>query len=72
MSPMGDSGGRSRGNRDGQGAVRRNTHRERTDVDPVWGDEPAEREARKIVRQVSLVALAVFTVMLALFLGSLF
>lgn len=34
--PMGDSGGRSRQHRTGEGAVRRNTERERTDVDPAW------------------------------------
>jgi hypothetical protein len=36
---MGDSGGRSRGNRTGEGARRRNTQRERALVDPPW-DRP--------------------------------
>lgn len=34
MSPMGDSGGRSAGNRTGTGAKRRSTPRERAGIDP--------------------------------------
>jgi hypothetical protein len=33
---MGSSAGRSQGNRTGEGAERRNTQREREDVDPVF------------------------------------
>lgn len=38
--PMGDSGGRSAGNRQGDGAKRRNTPRERADIDPPWDIQP--------------------------------
>lgn len=34
MSPMGDSGGRSAGNRTGEGAKRRATQRERAYIEP--------------------------------------
>lgn len=37
---MGQSGGRSAGHRTGQGAVRRNTHREREYVEPPWEEQP--------------------------------
>lgn len=40
--PMGDSGGRSAGNRTGEGARRRNTPRERAQIDPPW-DEAVPR-----------------------------
>lgn len=36
--PMGDSGGRSAGNRIGEGARRRNTPRERAQIDPPWDE----------------------------------
>lgn len=34
--PLGESGGRSAGNRTGEGARRRNTPRERAQIDPPW------------------------------------
>lgn len=37
---MGDSGGRSRQHRTGQGAKRRNTPRERSLIDPPWDPDP--------------------------------
>lgn len=37
---MGQSAGRSEGNRVGEGAIRRNTQRERAAVDPPWDHEP--------------------------------
>lgn len=36
--PMGDSGGRSAGNRTGENARRRNTPRERAQIDPPWDE----------------------------------
>ena len=40
---IGDSGGRSAGNRTGDGARRRSTPRERAQIDPPW-DEPSRGE----------------------------
>jgi hypothetical protein len=39
---MGNSGGRSKGNRQGKGAERRNTPRERAAIDPVFPEGPPE------------------------------
>lgn len=47
LMAMGNSGGRSRGNRTGQGAERRNTPRERAAIDPVFPEGPPEVRFQK-------------------------
>lgn len=47
MSPMGDSAGRSAGNRMGAGARRRNTPRERALVDPPFEPRAAAAAGTK-------------------------
>lgn len=57
--PMGDSGGRSAGNRTGEGAKRRNTQRERAGIDPPWDEVTPRYQLTPLgetLRDVLLVA----------------
>ena len=66
MSPLGETGGRSRGNRVGQGASRRNTPRERSYVDPVRdGIETEDLHVGEPLEN-GLLALAGWTALVAL------
>lgn len=56
MSPMGDSAGRSSGNRTGAGARRRNTQRERALIDPPWAEQAINPPYSRAFRLLCLVA----------------
>lgn len=63
---IGESAGRSKGNRTGDGAVRRNTQRERADIDPVFEPEPphwSEQLTPLGKRMWDLLAIGSFVVM---------
>lgn len=67
MSPMGDSGGRSAGNRTGQGATRRSTPRERAGIDPPQDElEPAFPAAVRAWRAYAITVTALLLLLLAL------
>lgn len=74
--PMGDSGGRSAGNRMGEGARRRNTPRERAQIDPPWDNVVPRYQLTPLgekVRDVLLLAsCAGLVFLMALVLGEWF
>jgi len=60
MSPMGDSAGRSAGHRMGAGAKRRNTPRERADIDPPHMIQPFRPAAARTERWAAWGILVTF------------
>ena len=72
---LGDSGGRSAGNRVGEGARRRNTPRERAQIDPSWDHVVPRRDpayTRYFLTATAWTSLVGFMVLLLFVLGEWF
>lgn len=70
---LGSSAGRSAKHRTGEGAIRRNTPRERQDIDPPWADDPVHLYSRRtegVMAAVASVALgAIMALIILMVLG---
>lgn len=70
---LGDSAGRSAGNRTGEGARRRNTQRERAHIDPPWDDTVVRYQlterGEKLLTVLSWVAITLSLVTFLAILG---
>ena len=72
---IGDSGGRSRGNRQGEGASRKNTPRERSYIDPVrdeWEPVRLTRRAEKMANAFAMLCMVLFGCFTAILLANWF